>query len=147
MGDGVRGKPLIRIGAKHLGPAAARDMQRAGQRRRNGAGKFFLGGRRVVADGPNRAGFVFHLHHDHGALRGIRFANVAHECGEGVFIGFEIIGGTGGKNRQHLPVGTQGPRITLCVVLHPLRNVMRLAILPGTEPEQHQSQMVLPRPG
>src|SRR5260370_23582182 len=66
-----------------------------------------------------------------------------HEGGEGVLVGFEVGRGVGREHVQDFAVGVQLAGILFGIGLDPLRYVVCLAVLPGSEPEQNEVEVVL----
>ena len=68
---------------------------------------------------------------------------MSHESGEGRLVRFQR-GGRKGRRRVHrLSVLVHHVRVTVGSQLHPLRHIVLASVLPGSEPEQHQAQVML----
>ena len=143
---GVGGEALVGVGAKGFAPCAAGgQVHGARELRGNGRVKLLLRGGAEVADGADRAGLVLHLNHNDGVLRGVDCLDVTEQRGEGCLIGFEVGHRVGAHHIQQLAVGVLLARVGLRVGLDPLRNVVVLPVLPCSEPEQYEVELVLAR--
>ena len=107
-------------------------------------GEGFVGGGNVVARVAQHADLVLHLHHQDGVLLAVHLADVAHQGGESPRVG--VAGGVakGGEDVQGLAGAVLDPREPLRVGLDPGRLVGGFAVLPASEPEDDQAQMILP---
>ncbi len=101
-----------------------------------------LRSRRVVALDLPRAGFILHLHQQHGALR-VDLLKVPHERGERMDIGVKRSLSERRWRIHRAAVFAGDVLVLLRIPLHPLRRVMLAAVLIESEPEQNQVNMML----
>ena len=83
--------------------------------------------------------FVFHLHHNHGAVC-VRIPQVLHKAGESKSVPFNCLpaeGGNGLHELADLPAHKEIPGI----LFHPDRGVPGITVLPQSEPQQHQTDI------
>ena len=70
---------------------------------------------------------------------------VAHQGYESRLVRFEGVARTGRKNVDRFAIGPDSVRKTFGIFLHPRRNIVHVAVFPGSEPQQHQMQVVCAR--
>ena len=109
---------------------------------RDGLREEFLRLGRIVPDGVPGARLIFNLHHDDCAL-GVHRFQVSHERAEGVNVRCEC-GWRVRRWRIHaVALFPDDAGVFVRLVFHPQRDVMRAAVFPGAEPEQHQPHVCL----
>jgi len=133
------------VGAEHVPPVRGRragfDVHGLENAGRNRAFEELLSGRGVIAKIAPGAGLILHLDHQHGALWVGRL-EVTHESGKSLGVGVERGSGEGRRRIERAAVLVDHARIAFGVQLHPLRHIVRVAVLPGAEPKQDQAQPV-----
>jgi hypothetical protein len=82
------------------------------------------------------------LHHDHGVLR-IDLAEMAHQSHKGALVRLERRAAVWARHVVRLAVPGHHPRETLRIRLDPFGHVAWAGVLPGAEPQQDQSDVVL----
>ena len=108
-------------------------------------GKALIGHGRVVAGDGMHAHFVLDLDHDDRVLPAIHFLDVPHQGRKGAGIGVPVGLAEGAELFDALAPFELGAREPLEIPLHPVGRVAGQAVLPASEPEQHETQVVLPR--
>ena len=139
--DGPGGEGFVGVVAEDLGPGAGLLVEGAQQVGGDGRVEDLLRHGREVADQAERAGFVFDLHHEDGVLR-VGLLEVAHERGEGGAVGVEVGGGVGAEDVDGHAGFREHARIGDGVGLHPVGDVVHLAVLPGAKPEEDEMHVV-----
>ena len=100
---------------------------------------------RVVAATLRHPDFVLHLDHDDRVLRSIHLLDVPHQGrkGEGIGVAVRLAERAEEFNAPALhDLGAREPRE---VPLHPIRRVGGPTVFPAGEPQQHETQVVIPR--
>ena len=90
------------------------------------------------------ADLVLHLHRQDGVLLAVHLADVAHQGGEGPRVAVTSGVAKGGNDVQGLAGAVFYPREALRVGLDPGRLVGGFAVLPASEPEDDQAQVIFP---
>ena len=88
--------------------------------------------------------FVLHLHRQHGVLLAVGFTDMAHQGAIGARVGVAACLAEGAEQFDALAALEANPRIALVVLLYPIGRVARKAVLPATEPQQHELEVVAP---
>ena len=100
---------------------------------------------RAVAGNRMHAHLVFDLDHDDRVLPAIHFLDMPHEGGKGLGVGIAVVVAEGAEFLDALESLELGAREPLEIPFHPVGRVTGQAVLPASEPEQHDTQVVLPR--
>ncbi|OPZ77194.1 MAG: hypothetical protein BWY77_01747 [bacterium ADurb.Bin431] len=109
---------------------------------RHRLGKAFVRLAAVIACIRDHADLVLHLDHDHRLLLLIHFAEMAHQGGEGAYIGLEILRAERSEDFLGLSCARAGAGEAHRVRFHPEGRVAGHAVLPGAEPEQDELEVV-----
>ena len=108
----------------------------------------------VFPGGREHAGFVFHLHHQHGVFPAVDLPDMRHHRLESSGVGFARFFAEVRKRRvvhraQNLHSAAAlsllhfRPRETVQILFHPRRSIGALGVFPGAEPDELQLQAVL----
>ena len=99
---------------------------------------------RIVASHLYHANLVLHLHHDNRLLLSIMVAQMLHHAAEGALVGLQHVFAERRGFLNGFPFGSMGTGETLHVALEPFRGIAAHRVFPGTEPQQHHFQFVVP---
>src|SRR5208337_5680120 len=125
----------------------AMSLKIIGQLWGHGGGKGLVGSGGVVASVAENADFVLNLHHDDRVVAAVDLAKVLHNRGEGprVRVACGIgIAGNGAKNTGFV-VAQHDARKAFGVLLDPNRRVAGQTVLPGSQPQEDNADVLLAR--
>ena len=106
--------------------------------------KSLSGGRTIVPRITVKPDLVLHLHHHHSLLARINLTYMSHHSPVGGGISIAGVGAERTQNRQLLALRSLGQRIALAIQLDIKRLVAAHSVLPASEPQQAEFQVVLP---
>ena len=109
---------------------------------RNLSRKRLVGRGTVVAGVFEDAHLVFDLNHENGVFAAIDLAQVSHTRRKGAGIGVAVGVAEGRQREQALTLLVLNEREPRLVHFYPERLVIGLAVLPTTEPKEHETQIV-----
>ena len=129
-------------GAKFRDQCVAVLLQIIHQFRRRRLIEKLIGDHAPVARVGNHADLIFDLHHNHGMVAAVHFAQVAHQGRERARVGSEVFLAKRRKDLHAVTCFVLGARETLLIGLHPGRRVAGHAVLPGGEPQRHKTKLM-----
>ena len=106
--------------------------------------KGFLGQRRMVAGTLEHSYLVLYLHHDDGMLLTVNIGDMAEQGGESLPVGIEDVSRKGRSYLQRLAGGCHSTWESPRILLQPQRRIAAHGVLPRTEPQEDDFQIVPP---
>ena len=104
-----------------------------------------LGGQRRAVAGIRHSDFVLHLNHHDRMFPAIHGFDVMHQGCKGAGIGVAVCIAERSEHFDAPARGLLGAWEPLEIPLHPVGRVGGLAVLPAREPQQHETQVMIPR--